>query len=173
MNETPQEYTARILGYLEGKDLMAILASTPRKLTKILKQVPRQKLGRRPSPDRWSVNEILAHLADSETVMSFRIRLVLGSDGVAIQGYDQDVWAGFSNYAKHDPKLSLSAFTALRERNVRLLKQLPAKLWENYGMHSERGKETVRRLAEMLAGHDVNHVAQIEAIVKMKTRSKK
>jgi len=93
------------------------------------------------------------------------MRLVLGSNGVTIQGFDQDVWAEFSHYAKQDPKVSLNSFLAERERTVRLLKQVPAERWENYGMHTERGKENLHRIAEMMAGHDVNHLRQIEMVL--------
>jgi len=165
MNETPQEYTQRILGYLRGSDPVKVLASTPVKIAKLLKGVTRQRLAKRPEPGKWSAVEILAHLADSETVVGYRIRLVLGFNGVTVQAFDQDAWARYSNYAKHDPRLSFDAFRSQRERTVRLLKGLSPELWENYGMHTERGKETVRRIVEMLAGHDFNHLAQIEAIL--------
>ncbi len=171
MNETPQEYTQRILGYLDGEDPVKVLSLTPGKLSRLLKGTSRQKLGRRTESGKWSVQEILAHLADSETVMGFRIRLVLGSNGVTIQAFDQDAWAVFSNYAKQDPKASLASFLAQRERTVRLLKQIPAELWENFGMHTERGRESVRRLTEMLAGHDVNHLRQIETILRPAKRA--
>ena len=162
MIETPQEYTARILGYIEGSEPLKVIESTPRRLKKLLKGATRQKLSKRPDPTHWSVTEILAHLADSELVMGFRMRLVLGSNGVTIQGFDQDVWAEFSHYAKQDPRVSLNSFLAERERTIRLLKQVPAELWENYGMHTERGMETLHRIAGMMAGHDVNHLRQIE-----------
>ncbi len=176
MNETPQEYTQRIIGYLGGSDPVRVLASTPVKIAKLLKGATRQRLAKRPEPGKWSVVEILAHLADSETVVGYRIRLVLGFNGVTIQAFDQDAWAKYSNYAKHDPKLSFEAYRSQRERTVRLLKKLSPELWENYGMHTERGKETVRRIVEMLAGHDINHVAQIETMLgkgKQAAKSKK
>ncbi len=173
MIETPQEYTERILGYLKGSAPMSILASTPAKLEKLLRGVPRQKLGKRPESDRWSVAEILAHLADSELVMGFRIRLVLGSNGVTTQAFDQDAWAEYSNYRRQDPKISYEAFRAQRVRNIRLLRQIPPAMWENFGMHTERGRETVTRLVEMLAGHDVNHVGQIEKILHPPTEKKR
>jgi uncharacterized damage-inducible protein DinB len=162
MKETPQQYTQRILGYLEGKKSMEILASTPRQIARLVKGVSRKKLSQRPASDKWSVTEILAHLADTELVYGFRIRLILEASGTPIQGIDQDSWAKFSNYAKHDPVLSLEAFRITRERMVRLLKSLPRESWDFYGMHSERGKETVTRVVEMLAGHDVNHMKQIK-----------
>jgi hypothetical protein len=165
MKETTQEYMQRILGYLEGKKPLEILAATPRQITSLLKGVTKQRLGKRPAPEKWSVTEILAHMADTEMVQGFRLRLILGSNGTPIQGFDQDVWAQYSQYAQHDPALSLEAFRALRERTVRLLKAIPRSLWDNYGMHSERGKETIARVTEMMAGHDINHVKQIRQLL--------
>ncbi|MGD0725943.1 MAG: DinB family protein [Spirochaetia bacterium] len=162
MHETPQQYTQRILGFLEGKKPMEILAATPRQIARLVKGVSRKKLSQRTAPDKWSVTEILAHLADSELVYGFRIRIILEASGTSIQGTDQDAWAKFSDYAKHDPVLSLESFRINRERMVRLLKSLPRESWDLYGMHSERGKETVTRVVEMLAGHDVNHLKQIK-----------
>ncbi len=171
MNETPQQYTERMLGYQRGKVPIRILASTPARLKRLLQGVPRKKLAARPAADRWSVAEILAHLADAELVTGFRLRLVLGSSGITIQAFDQDAWADFSRYRKQDPALSLDAFQTVRQRNVALLKSIPRNMWECYGMHTERGKETVTRISQMLAGHDINHLRQIEEIVRRIRRS--
>jgi hypothetical protein len=57
----------------------------------------------------------------------------------------------------------------LRQNNLRLLKSVPVPLWENYGMHQERGKETVDHIVRMMAGHDLNHVAQVETMAKRKS----
>ena len=161
MQETPQQYTQRILGYLEGKNPMEILATTPRQIARLIKGVSKKKLAQRPPSNKWSVTEILAHLADTELVYGFRIRLILAASGTPIQNVDQDAWATSSDYAKHDPALSLEALRIARERTVRLLKSLPRESWDFYGMHSERGKETVTRVVEMMAGHDLNHMMQI------------
>ena len=165
MKETPQEYTARILGYLEGREPVALLASSPKTIAGLVKGAAKKKMAVRPQPDKWSVTEILAHLADVELVQGFRMRLILGAEGIAIQGFDQDAWADYSDYAQHDPELSLEAYLVTRERNVRLLRSLSPEMLQRYGMHSERGRETVLRVAEMMAGHDINHMRQIEAIL--------
>ena len=166
MQETAQQYIQRILGYLDGKNAMDVLAATPRQVERLIKGLTRKRLGKRPSPEKWSVTEILAHLADVEIVQGFRIRLILGASGISIQGFDQDVWARYSDYATHDPALSLESCRVNRQRTLRLLKSLPKEMWDNFGVHSERGKETVRRMAEMMAGHDINHLRQIQAILK-------
>ena len=161
MQETSQQYTRRILGYIEGQKPIEILAATPRKIARLIKGVSKNRLSRRPAPDKWSIIEILAHLADSELVYGFRIRLILAASGTPIQNTDQDAWAKSSDYANHEPGLSLESLRSTRERTVRLLKSLPPASWDLYGVHSERGKETVTRVVEMLAGHDINHVMQI------------
>ena len=161
MKETPQQYIERIRGYLDGKKPIEVLASSPRQLARLIQGVTKKKLAKRPAPDKWSVTEILAHLADTELVQGFRLRLILGASGCAIQGFDQDEWARYSDYAKHDPALSIEAYRVTRERTVRLLKSLPRDAWDRYGMHSERGKETVTRVTEMMAGHDLNHLKAI------------
>jgi hypothetical protein len=76
------------------------------------------------------------------------------------------VWAEAFEYGRRDPKVSLETFRVLRENNIRMLKALPKNLWENHGIHSERGKETVAHLVKMFAGHDLNHLAQVEKIAK-------
>jgi hypothetical protein len=162
MQETPQQYTQRILGYIKGKNPVEILAATPRQIGRMVKGIPRKRLSQRPSSEKWSVTEILAHLADSELVYGFRIRMILEASGTPIQGIDQDAWAHFSTYSKHDPVVSVEALRITRQRLVALLKSLPRESWDRYGMHSERGKETVIRVVEMLAGHDLNHMMQIK-----------
>jgi uncharacterized damage-inducible protein DinB len=166
MQETPQQYTQRILSHSQGQDSLRLQQTAPAKLAKLIKGKTKAQLQRRPAPDKWSVAEILAHLADAETVISWRIRQVLGASGQAIQAYDQNVWARTFEYAKRDARQSLATYTALREANVALLKRIPKKLWDNYGIHSERGQESVTHIVNMVAGHDINHRLQVEAIVK-------
>lgn len=162
MQETPQQYTERILGYLEGRDPMAVLAATPRQLARLIDGVSRKRLGRRPAPDRWSVTEILAHLADAELVYGVRIRFIIAASGTPIQATEQDEWSRVFEYAKQDPAHSLEALRVDRGQLIRLLKRLPRENWDRYyGMHSERGRETVTRVVELLAGHDLNHMRQI------------
>jgi uncharacterized damage-inducible protein DinB len=166
MQETPQQYTQRILGHSEGKQPLRVQEATARKLNALTKRLNKKQLTQRPAPGKWSIAEILAHLADAELVAGWRLRLILGSSGTPIQAFDQDVWAQTFNYSRRDPKASLEMFRVLRENNVALLKSVPKALWDNYGMHSERGKETVAHVVRMFAGHDLNHLQQVERIAK-------
>lgn len=166
MNETPQEYAARVLGYIEGKEPLRILESTPKKLAALLKGKTKKQLTKRVSLERWSAAEIAAHLSDAEVAIAWRLRQVLSTNGVGIQGYDQNAWAATFDYARRDSKQSLQFFSVLRAGNLALLKSVPQKLWENYGVHSERGNESVARIVNLVAGHDLNHLRQIESILK-------
>ena len=165
MNETPQQYTQRILGYMEGREPVAVQTATAKKLTALIKGVPMTKLRKRPAATKWSVNEILAHLADAEIVGAYRLRLILGSPGAAIVAYDQDEWARSGHYERRDPRKSVEEFRVLREGNLALLKSLEPEQWKHYGRHSERGEESIERIVRMFAGHDINHLRQIERIL--------
>jgi DinB superfamily len=166
MKETPQQYTQRVTSYVEaGKKSLAVQAATAKKLEKLIKGVPTSKLRKRPAPDKWSVGEILAHLADAEIVGGFRMRLILGAPGTPIAAFDQDSWVTAGHYAKRDPRKSVEQFRASREANLALLKSLTPEQRKHYGMHAERGQETIEHIAHMFAGHDINHLRQIETIL--------
>ena len=166
MQETPQQYTQRMLNHSKGRDPLRLQQAAPRKLAALTKGLSRKQLARRPGPGKWSIGEILAHLADAELVIGYRLRLILAANGTAIQAFDQDAWAATFNYSRRDPKISLETFRALRENNLRLLSSVPRGSWKNYGEHQERGKETVDHIVRMMAGHDLNHLLQAEKIAK-------
>ena len=166
MPETAQEYTQRLLSYAGDKDPLRLQQVAPAKLASLVRGKTRKQLTRRPAPDKWSIAEIMAHLADAEVAIAWRIRQILASNAIPIQAYDQDLWAKTFDYARRDPRQSLASFRALREANLLLLKSVPRKLWENYGVHQERGNESVSHVVRMVAGHDINHLRQIEGILK-------
>ncbi len=165
MSETPQQYTARIVGHVQGKEPLKIQAATASKLARLLKGLSPARLRKRPASGKWSIAEIVIHLADAEIAGSFRYRFILGAPGSQVIAFDQDVWAKELHYDKRDVRGALEQFRALREANLSLLKTLTPEQWQLYGMHSERGKETIEHIARMFAGHDLNHLAQIEAIL--------
>ena len=168
MNETPQQYTQRVVGYIEGKQPLAVQAATAKKLERLIKGVPMSKLRKRPAPDKWSVSEIVAHLADAEIVGGFRMRLILGAPGTPVAAFDQDSWVISGHYEKRDPRKSVEQFRVVREANLALLKSLKPEQWKHYGLHSERGQETIEHIVRMFAGHDLNHLQQIERILAKK-----
>src|SRR5208282_3595079 len=176
MQETAEQYIQRILGHVEGQDAIKVQRATVGKLKKLIHGLTAKQMKWRPEPAKWSIAEIVAHLADTEIAASWRMRSVIGENGVTTQPFDQDAWASVFQYQKRDVRRSLEVFRVLRENNLALLKEIPRETWNNYGMHLERGKETVAHLARMFAGHDTNHILQIERIVvplKSKTKTKK
>jgi DinB superfamily len=166
MAETPQQYKQRMLANVARQNPSRVRAASAGKLSRLIRGAAPQRLRRRPAPEKWSVVEILAHLADVELAVGYRIRAILGSPGTAIAAFDQDAWAAQMRYGKRNAKQALAAFRALRENNELLLQSLRPEQWEHFGMHAERGPESVRNIAEMIAGHDLNHIRQIEAILK-------
>jgi hypothetical protein len=165
MNETPQQYTQRIIANVDGKQPLAVQAATAKKLERLIKGVPTSKLRKRPAADKWSVSEIVAHLADTEIVGGFRMRLILGAPGTPVAAFDQDSWVTSGHYEKRDPRKSVEQFRVVREANLALLKSLKPEQWKHYGMHSERGQETIEHIVLMFAGHDLNHLQQIERVL--------
>ena len=173
MPETAEQYIGRILGYVEGQDAVKVQRSTAARLKKSIQGLTPKQLKWRSEPAKWSISEIVAHLADAEIVASWRMRSVIGENGITIQPFDQDSWASVFEYRGRDARRSLEIFRILRENNLAMLKEIPRETWNNYGMHLERGKETIAHLTRMFAGHDTNHVLQIERIVKQLKSAKK
>jgi uncharacterized damage-inducible protein DinB len=161
--ETPLQYKARILALMEGKDPVAIQSDTYRRIATLVQGVQQEKLRARPASDRWSVSEILAHLAEAEVVSTWRYRQMLEHNGCPLPGYGQDLWASLGQYSSRDPRESFESFRLLREANLRMFERLTPEQWQCHGVHAERGHMTVHDLAIQIAGHDLNHVAQIKA----------
>jgi DinB superfamily len=165
MAETAEQYIARILSNAEGQDGLTVLAATAGRLKALVASTPRGRWMRRPAPDRWSAGEVLAHLADAEVVTGWRIRSILARDGVPLQPFDQDVWAIAFKYGEVDPEESLELFSAARASLLSLLKRVDPERREHHGLHAERGRETIAHLIRLYAGHDLNHLKQIEGLV--------
>jgi hypothetical protein len=165
MKETTEQYVDRILSFSNGRDPIAVLTNTPARLRALVDSTPAERWTTRPASDRWSAAIILAHLADAEIVGAWRIRSIIASDGVPIQAYDQDAWAASFKYDEVDVRQSLATFSAVRSSNLSLLRRVDEARLEHHGIHSERGRETVRQLIRLYAGHDLNHLGQIERLV--------
>jgi len=163
MRETFDEYRQRMLKHSEGQDPMKMQAGAAARLSKALRGATQQRLAKKPAPGKWSANEIVAHLAETEIVVGWRMRAIAGAPGTPIQAFDQDAWAAAGNYAAREAQSSLALFRALREANLEWLRRLRPEQWKHFGVHSERGEESIETIVRMIAGHDVNHLRQIEA----------
>lgn len=165
MTETPEQYKARLASYVEGKDVVAMQRKAPRMLARLIEGVPEAKLKQRPAPGKWSVTEILAHLAEDELTSTWRYRQMLEHETPTLPGFDQDVWASLGQYAAWKPEDAFAMFRLLREANLRMFVHLTAEQWQRGGLHSERGKITVRDLCRHMAAHDINHIDQVQRIL--------
>jgi hypothetical protein len=165
MTFDPQPYITRLLGLVGSDDPMAILTSTPAQLSSLVARADRATRARKPTPTRWSIDEIAAHLADAELVGGYRIRMIAATNGTPIQAFDQDRWAQTFNYASCDAAESAQLFASARAGTLRMLSRLSPDAFDHHGVHQERGIETIRHLLRLYAGHDRNHLAQIEALL--------
>jgi tRNA-binding EMAP/Myf-like protein len=156
------EYISRMLSFVGDEDPMAILASTPSKVAALVAATPRAAQQTPPGPGRWSMAQVVAHLADSEIVAGYRLRMILTVNGTPLQAFDQDRWADTFHYERWDARESARHFAAARAGTLRMLRSISPDLMDNYGMHPERGRETIRHLLRLYAGHDRNHLAQVE-----------
>ena len=164
MPDTP-DYLLRIRQQASGRDPLEAQAQTPKILAELVGRAPEERLTERPGPGKWSVGEILAHLAEDEIATAWRYRQMVEHSGIQLAGFDQDLWATVGNYSGRAPQESLALFKLLRGANLDFLRGLSAEQWNCFGMHAERGRITVLDLATHMAGHDANHVEQIRRIV--------
>ncbi len=154
---------ARYIQALDNADPIETQRKAPKRLKKLLKGLSEKQLARRPAPEKWSIKEIVAHLADGEVIMGSRIRFVAAQDRPPLPGYDQDLFV--ENLGVHEVKTKdlLRAFAMARKLNVQLLDRLPEEALDRTGMHAERGEESIRTMITMYAGHDIIHEEQVRA----------
>lgn len=159
-------YIKRILSNVINKDAFNVYCQTPVRLKHLIKGLKEPQLRTPPTKNKWSITQIVNHLCDAENVFAYRVRMILSQSGCRIQAYDENAWAKNLHYEKSNCHEKLDLFTHLRNDHVKILKSLSAREWKRYGIHEERGKETVERLVQMYAGHDINHVRQIAGMRK-------
>lgn len=159
------EYLARIRQYAQAKEPLALQRETPRILSELMAKASDEQIAIRPFKDKWSVGEILAHLAEDEIATAWRYRQMVEHSGTELAGFDQDLWARMGDYGSRVPRESLELFRLLRAANLQFLERLEPGQWECFGIHAERGRITVRELVTHMAGHDANHIEQIRKIL--------
>jgi len=148
--------------FLGSRDPMKVIAGTPAELAALLTGLSVAQLNCAPAPGKWSITEILAHLADCELVFGVRLRQTLAEPHHVIQPFDQELWA--KQYGSYGAYESLETFTGARRWNVQLLDGVNKDDWQKPVTHPERGTMNFRTIVETMAGHDRNHLAQIEKL---------
>jgi hypothetical protein len=148
--------------HLGTRDPLKVVATTARHLEQLSVALGPARIEESPAPGKWSPLEILCHLADCEIVFSYRLRQALAENHHVIQPFDQELWA--RNYAGYDAQAAMMTFSCVRQWNLMLLRSVPAEAMSKQLLHPERGEMTFRELIETIAGHDLNHLMQLEAI---------
>jgi hypothetical protein len=160
----PDAYIQALLAMLGDDDPLEVQAGHVARIERAIRGVGTAELRRPEKPGKWSIAQVLNHLVDTELVYGYRIRMIVAHDAPRIPSYDQDLWAERLRSNDGDPRELVDELRALRGRNLRLIRSLSKQEWQRFGMHEERGKESVDRLVRMIAGHDRVHLRQIERI---------
>jgi hypothetical protein len=163
--ESHEQYKSRLAGYVEGKNPVSLQREALSIIETLIHGVPTAVLKQRPGNDKWSVTEIIAHLAEDELVSSWRYRQMLEHQTPALLDFNQDLWAYLGKYSEWSPEDAFTMFRLLREANLRMFEYLNPSQWERDGIHAERGLITVREHCRHMAAHDINHIEQIKRIL--------
>lgn len=148
--------------FLEGREPVAVLAETVARVKDIAGGLGEERANAAPAPGKWSAREIVCHLADCEVMFGVRLRQTLSEDHHVIQPFDQEKWAAV--YGAYSLAEALALFGAMRVWNLALLRSVKPEAYCRPVTHPERGEMTFRTIVETMAGHDLNHLAQLEAI---------
>ena len=162
---TAAEYTRRLLELLGDRDPIEVQSGRVAAVEGAVTGLSDSSLRTPEAPGKWSVMEVVQHLADTELVYGYRMRMILAHPSPAIQGYDQDAWASELRYNDVPLTEALGQMRVLRGANLRLIKGLTEDQLDRYGMHSERGRESIAHIVRLIAAHDLVHRRQIARII--------
>lgn len=146
--------------FLNGQEPLAVLGQTPARLKSLAHKIGPGRITASPAPGKWSPRDILCHLADCEIAFAFRLRQTLAEDHHHIQPFDQEKWA--TPYSTMDANEALGTFSLLRRWNLLLIEAALPHHANKPVNHPERGAMTFLTIVETMAGHDLNHLGQLE-----------
>lgn len=158
-------YVRALLDLLGSRNPLQVMRETQPWLERRIDGLSDAVVRRPEAPGKWSVLEVIQHLADSDLVAGYRTRMVLSEDRPALQGYDQDRWASEFHYRDVSLAQALDQFRGLRAANLHLWGSLSPAQLERVGIHSERGAESVGLLLRLMGAHDLVHRRQIDRIL--------
>ena len=161
---TGAEYTAALLALLGDRDPMGVQQQLVDAVSASVAGLSKEVLQTPERAGKWSIIQVLQHLVETELVYAYRVRTILARHTPAIEGYDQDRWAAVLRYTDATVEESLTELRALRGRNLRLYRALSDEELDRYGLHEERGQESVRHIRALIAAHDLLHRNQIDRI---------
>ncbi len=115
---------------------------------------------RRPDPDRFTLREMVAHLADWDGVFLGRMTQTRDEENATLRGLDEGQVAIDHDYAHADPQECLMRYEAGREKIVAFLRALSPEQWGRVGTHTEVGPISLETQAVLIAVHDGYHRQQ-------------
>ncbi len=145
---------------LGTRDPYAALGDTPERIRLLVSGMSENALTRSPGPGKWTVAQVLDHLAQMELVFSMRVRMALTTPDYVVQLVDQD--ALMAREGEHTGREAFDAYYAMRRWNLPLYRRLTPEDRGRRFVHPERGEITVEDLLALLAGHEMHHLAQME-----------
>jgi hypothetical protein len=161
----PQAYREKMFSLLGERNPLEVLAQTASVLADIAGKHSAAVLRTRPFEGKWTPNEIIGHLTDSEWVYGYRLRLILCEDGPTILGTKQDLWVAALRHNEREPSELVEIFGTLRQLNLAVWKRTSPADLERTGQHNERGPESLGAMLRLMAGHDLSHLGQIARYV--------
>src|SRR5262249_48697494 len=157
-------YTSAVIDLLGDRNPTDVLRETPDAVRRTIAGLSEAQLSQPEAPGKWSLRHVVRHLADSEIVWGWRLRLVLAQDRPPLTGYDQDLWSTRLRYDQADVKNALDEFAAIRRTHLVLLDSASPADLRRVGVHAERGEESVGHMLRLYAGHDLLHLNQLARI---------
>lgn len=149
-------------GYIGSASPQEAIGKTPGRLAELVARLGDEGLKRSYAPGKWTAREILCHLADTEIAFGFRLRQTLAEPQHVIQPFDQDGWA--KSYGWFGGQAAVDTFSSLRRWNVALIEGAGEGVLSKPVTHPERGAMTFGTIVATMAGHDGNHLRQLELI---------
>jgi hypothetical protein len=149
-------YCERYISLIAGTDILGTLDSQRREMLLLLCGRNEADGSLRYAPEKWSVNEVLGHVCDTERIFTYRALRISRGDETPIEGFEQD------DYVKHGPfaRLPLAEiiddYIAVRRATLTLFRNLDGAAWMRRGVANKK-EITVRALAYLIAGHELHH----------------
>lgn len=159
-------YADAMMKFLGDREPMEVFAATPGDVRKAVAGLSAKQLQTPEAPGKWSVAGVVQHLVDVEITLGLRYRRVLAQPGKSVPAIDQDALGAATDYNHSDVPGGLDDFEAIRRANLRFLRKLTPEQLESWGIHEERGRETLRHMVRLYAAHDCYHLYQIARIKK-------
>jgi hypothetical protein len=156
----PSEYNTYYQPYVDevpAGELLATLAAQRDSSAALLATIPEAKAGFRYAPGKWSIKEVIGHVADAERVFTYRALRVARADATPLPGFDENAWMAPAAFDRRTLADLAADLRAVRESTLTLFHGFDADAWPRLGTASNHPIST-RALAWIVAGHEVHHL---------------